>query len=90
MSNYVIFKSRAAFDAAHAAAKTAAGLPRVGYRKGILAPESQQTTEITTAYDHPSDGTVVAVVGGEWPNDLKDGFVFKTKAEVADYFPSEE
>lgn len=90
MQGYVIFSSESAFNAAHETAKTAAGLPKVGNVNGVLAPQNQQTTEITSCYSHPTDGTVVAYIEGCWPDNLKDGFVYKTTEEVAEYFPTEE
>lgn len=90
MQDYVIFSSEAAFNAAHEIAKITIGLPRVGNVNGIPAPENQQTTGITSCTFHPSDGSVVAYVNGEWPEDHKAGFTFKTKEEVAEYFPDED
>ena len=90
MKGYVIFNSEAAFNTAHEAAKAAAGLPKVGNVNGIPAPENQQTTEITSCTSHPSDGSVVAYINGEWPEDQKAGFTFKTKEEVTEYFPDED
>ena len=89
MSGYVIFSSEAAFDTAHAAAKVAAGLPKVGSVCGKLAPQNQQTTDLTSCVPHPSDGTVVAEVNGGWPSNLKAGFTFKTREEVTIYYPEE-
>lgn len=90
MQGYVIFSSEAVFNTAHEEAKTTLGLPRVGNVNGVPAPENQQTTEITNCTSHPTDGTVVAYINGEWPEDQKDGFVFKTQEEVSEYFPDEE
>lgn len=90
MQGYVIFSSEAAFNTAHEAAKTASGLPRVGNVNGIPAPENQQTTEITSCTSHPTDGTVVAFINGNWSEDQKAGFVYKTKEEASEYFPVEE
>ena len=87
--SYVIFSSEAEFNTAHAAAKTEAGLPKVGCVTGKLAPQNQQTTDITLCVPHPSDGTVVAEINGGWPDSLKAGFTFKTKEEVAIYYPEE-
>jgi len=84
---YVIFSSRAEFDLAHEAAKQAAGLPRIGRVAGKLMPNNQQTTEITVCKAHPSDGTAVAEINGGWPESLKAAFTFKTREEVAEYYP---
>jgi len=90
MTSYVIFSSQAAFDAAHATAKTTLGLPRIGQVNGVDAPLNQQTTEVTECYPHPSDGTVAAEINGNWPENLKAGFDYKTKEEVSVYLPNEE
>jgi hypothetical protein len=89
MQGYVIFNSEAVFNTAHETAKVAAGLPKVGSVNGIPAPENQQTTEITSCTSHPTDGTVVAYINGEWPDNLKDGFAYKTREEISEYFPDE-
>ena len=89
MQGYVIFSSEAAFNTAHEIAKTASGLPKVGNVNGVPAPKNQQTTEITSCTSHPDDGTIIAYIGGEWPDAQKAGFTFKTKEEVAEYFPDE-
>lgn len=90
MQGYVIFNSEAVFNTAHEVAKTTMGLPKIGNVNGIPAPENQQTTEITSCTPHPTDGTVVALIGDEWDDSLKEEFTFKTKEEVNEYFPSEE
>lgn len=90
MQGYVIFSSEAVFNTVHETAKAAAGLPRVGNVNGIPAPENQQTIEITSCTSHPTDGTVVAFINGNWFEDQKAGFTFKTKEEVTEYFPVEE
>lgn len=89
MQGWVIFESEAAFNTAHEAAKTAAGLPIVGEVNGTPAPQNQQTTEITSCTAHPSSSTVVAYINGGWPEELKAGLEFKTAAEVSAYFPPE-
>lgn len=91
MKGYVIFSSEAAFNTAHEAAKTKAGLPRVGNVNGVPAPENQQTVELTSYHptSWPADDTVVAFVDGGWPGNLKDGFVYKAKEDVTKYFPDE-
>jgi hypothetical protein len=89
-SGYVIFSTQADFDVAHAAAKTAANLPKVGNVNGHPAIANQQTTEITSSTAHPTNDTVVAFINGGWDVGLKAGFIFKTKEEVADYFPPED
>jgi hypothetical protein len=84
---YVIFVSKAAFNTSHEAAKTAVGLPIIGNINGKLRPSLTQVTEITIPYPHPSNGTVVAYIDDLWPEDMKEGFVFKTREEVSEYFP---
>lgn len=86
---YVKFNNIAAFDAAHNAAKTAANLPRVGKVNGILAPQNQQTVAITRWTLHPNDGTVVAYVNKSWKSSARGAFVYKTRGQVAEYFPEE-
>ena len=90
MRQFAIFASQAAFDTAHAAAKLIAGLPRVGRVNGKLAPKNQQTVELTSWHPHRTDGTVMAETGKGWPESKKEGFAFKTRAEVSNYFPEEE
>jgi len=85
--NYVIFNSKAAFDTAHAAAKIAAGLPKIGRVAGKLAPQHQQTIELTSCKPHPSDSTVAAEINGGWPENLKTGFALKNRTEVTIYYP---
>ncbi len=87
MNGYVIFNSEDEFSVAHGAAKIAAGLPKTGSVNGVLAPNNQQTTEITSCKAHPSNGTVVAYINGGWPANLKAGFVFLAKENVMEYFP---
>lgn len=91
MSNgYVIFASESAFNAAHEAAKAAAGLPIIGNINGVERHDLTQVTEITICYSHPSDGTVIAHINGGWPDDMKEGFEFKTREEVSEYFPENQ
>lgn len=89
MEGYVIFSSEAVFNTAHETAKTTNGLPKVGNVNGVPTPGNQQTTEVTSCTEHPSDGTVVAYINGNWPDGQKAGFDFKTLAEVSEYFPEE-
>ncbi len=86
-NGYVIFDTQALFDSIHNQGKISLGFPRVGRVNGRLAPHNQQTVEITRARPHPSNNTVIAYVPEEWPENLKDGFTFRTQEEVSEYFP---
>lgn len=87
--SYVIFSSKAEFDTAHEVAKISAGLPRVGRVAGRLAPQNQQTIELTSYMPHPSDSTVVAEINVGWPESLKADLTLKTKKEISIYYPEE-
>ena len=89
VEGYVIFNTEAEFDEAHEQAKAAAGLPQVGTVSGKPAPQNQKTTNITYCKPHPTNGTVIAYINGGWPENLKSGFDFKTRGQVAEYFPED-
>ena len=89
MKGYVIFENQAVFDVAHNAAIQLAGLPRIGNVGGKPAPNNQQTTKITSCYQHPSNETVVSYINGGWDESLKQGFDFLTRDQVSEYFPND-
>ncbi len=94
VSGYVVFADESAFAAAHANARTALGLPRVGRRQGRLDPTRQQTVDVTqfrTNVANPGDPTVMTYVDDRfWPESERLNFTFLRRVNVEDYFPLED